>query len=76
MTIVVCPAGATVQMIGFNLDQKRCTAPTIGQVRLYYLFIIYVALSAFSWTNSALKQTGQLTGHNYYLIFIRSYGSK
>jgi len=37
MRIVLCHAGTTVQAIGFDHDQKVCSALTMGQLQLYYL---------------------------------------
>jgi hypothetical protein len=39
LRIAVCPAAATGQAIGSNLDQKMCTAPTIGQLPLYLVAV-------------------------------------
>jgi hypothetical protein len=41
LRIVVCFAAAIVQTIGFNLDQKMCTAPPKGQLLLYYLLVMW-----------------------------------
>ena len=39
LRIAVCPAAATGQAIGSNLDQKMCTASTIGQLPLYLVAV-------------------------------------